>query len=94
MKSHFFEGILIIFLLTSHVVVSQYCLIWHEKTYSTFDILLFCFMYRQLCLREGRNSYFMDWNVFCLYCDTFLQNISFPWEISDCFHSEGKQFVK
>lgn len=33
MKSHLFEVILITFLLTSHVVVSQYCLIGHVKTY-------------------------------------------------------------
>lgn len=39
-------------------------------------ILMFYFIYGQLHLSQGRNSYFMDWEVFCLYCDTFLQNIS------------------
>lgn len=61
-------------------------------------ILVFYFIYGQLHLSQGRNSYFMDWEVFCLYCDTFLteyfNRISIPQEVSDCFPSDGEQFAK
>lgn len=39
-------------------------------------ILIFYFIYRQLCASEGRNSYFMDRKLSVCTVTHFLQNIS------------------